>query len=137
MTKNNFFQPQEFTEDKLRVEIPPETSLIQGDRVPNGYDPMGQVYLEGRAYRGFGGGSTPWWVIISGWMIFGSFSFLTLGVALEAIKDLLVQKSTSGDLLASFFGYFPLIIAIIISGSILFILWKGTKAKLARKRRNR
>lgn len=132
MSEKNFFEPPEFTEDKLRAEIPPD-SLLTGDRVPNSDDPMGRIYLEGRAYRSLGKGNLRWWVLILAWFIFGSIAFSVFAIFLDGIKNSLTNK----------FGYsyipiyLPLIIVIMLFGAILYGLWKETKAKLALKSRNR
>lgn len=111
-----------------------ESELPQGDRIPDGYTPMGIAHLEGRAYGSFSRVNTPWWVIISGWVIFGFVTFTILGVVLQNIEALVPQKIDINNLLITLMGYASFLIGIVIYGAILFSLWRGTKAKLARKR---
>jgi hypothetical protein len=68
---NQFFRDEKLDEDQLFVEVPAEQKSPYQERIPSGYDPMGEIYLRGRAYRSLSGGTIPWWVLISGWIIFG------------------------------------------------------------------
>jgi hypothetical protein len=102
--------------DRLIVEIPLESKMPYPDRLPSGFDPMQSIGLEGRAFRGLAGGRIPWWVLITGWIIFGGFGLLTLTLAI-----------TSGIL-----SSLPL---ILINGIPIVILWRGTAAKFIVDRR--
>lgn len=73
---------------------------------------MERIELEGKAYRGLASGAQPWWVIISGWIMFGLPS---IGIGIWAIA--------AAD--AALWG--TAVIGIII----LWILYRGTRAKLA------
>lgn len=133
MTEKNFFEPEEFADDKLRVEIPPEVGLPKGDRVPNSDDPMGRIYLEGRAYGSLGKGNLHWWVLIPAWFIFGLIGFAVLAMLLDTIKNSSIGKLNYSDI----WIYLLLIIVIMVFGAILYGLFRETKAKLVRKSRNR
>ncbi len=109
---NQFFRHDKLDEDRLFVEVPAEQKPPHQERIPSGYDPMGEIYLRGRAYRSLSGGTIPWWVLISGWIIFGSPALLMLIAAIA---------SPSWSLLL------PLAFAAIP----LLILWRGTLAKLS------
>jgi hypothetical protein len=102
--------------DRLIVEIPLESKMPYPDRLPSGFDPMQSIGLEGRAFRGLAGGRIPWWVLITGWIIFGGFGLLTLTLAI-----------TSGIV-----SSLPL---ILINGIPIVILWRGTAAKFKVDRR--
>jgi hypothetical protein len=134
---------QQFFEDPNRDRLKTkeslglqESELPQGDKIPSGYDPMGIAHLEGRAYGSFSKVNTPWWVIISGWIIFGFVSFVMLGVVLESIEALVAQKLDINNLPVAAIAYIPLLFGLLIYGAIFFSLWRGTKAKLARKQRH-
>src|ERR687885_580128 len=114
----DFFQNEKLDEDELFVEVPAEQKSPYQERIPSGYDPMGEIYLRGRAYRNLSGGTIPWWVLISGWLIFGSPVLLILIAAIT---------SQSLDLLL------PLVFAAIP----LLILWRGTLSKLSRTKPRR
>jgi VIT1/CCC1 family predicted Fe2+/Mn2+ transporter len=117
--KNSSGQGSNFTRDKIRVEIPTERELTYQQRIPSGYDPMGEIYLRGRAMRNMSSGTIPWWVLISGWVLFGG-SFLLL------ISTAIFSKSLA------------LILYLIIPGIFVLIVLRGTLAKLqTRKRRRR
>jgi hypothetical protein len=102
--------------DKLSIEVPAEQHPLEYDRVPSGYDPMGEIQLRGRVFRGLAGGQTSWWVIISGWLIFGFIAALVLHAAIAT------SSWAMGLLLA---------IALIP----LIVLARGTAAKLSAGRR--
>lgn len=102
--------------DKLSIEIPAEQHPTQYDRVPSGYEPMGEIQLRGRIFSGLAAGQTHWWVLISGWFIFGFITALLLHAAIATLK------LTAWMLLA-------------VSIIPLFVLLKGTIAKLAADRR--
>jgi hypothetical protein len=96
--------------DRLIVEIPLESKMPYPDRLPSGFDPIQSIGLEGRAFRGLAGGRIPWWILITGWIIFGGFALLTLSLAI-----------TSGIL-----SSLPL---LFINSIPILILWRGTAAK--------
>src|ERR687885_2636896 len=79
-----FFRHDKLDEDRLFVKIPAEQKSPHQERVPSGYDPMGEIYLRGRAYRSLSGGTIPWWVLISGWLVFGSPALLMLIVMIAS-----------------------------------------------------
>ncbi|PSB21987.1 hypothetical protein C7B65_00800 [Phormidesmis priestleyi ULC007] len=115
---NRFLPDESLDPDKLSIGIPAEQTPLNPDRIPSGFDPMGEIQLRGRAYRSLAGGQAPWWVLISGWVIFGGFVWIMVRLTV---------------LSSSFVLLIPLAIATIP----LFILLKGTKAKLASQRHRR
>jgi hypothetical protein len=104
--------------EKFVVEIPPEKPPAYHERLTSGFDPMGEIYLRGRAYRGLAGGTQPWWVIMSGWFIFGSIAVMIIGVGISSLSPVLI---------------IPLLFALIP----VIILWRGTAAKLANRKSRR
>lgn len=117
MPDNNFnsFLPEEPpNRDNLSIDIPAEPPLSV-ERVPSGYDPMGEIELRGRVAQGMSSGRIPWWVLITGWVLAGGFAFLLLHLAIQSFSWLLLV---------------PLAIAAIF----LVILWRGTQAKLGQRR---
>lgn len=117
-SENYFGQSSNFDSDKIRVEIPAEQEPIYQQRIPSGYDPMGEIYLRGRAMRNLSSGTKPWWVLISGWVLFGGLFFLVLGIAISSISLALIPY-------------------LIISGVPVLIVLRGTLAKLSAKKRSR
>lgn len=114
-----FLPDDEFESDRIVFEVPADPQPLYDEKVPNGYDPMGEIYLRGRASRGLAGGNAPWWVLISGWVLFGGFALL-----------ILIPVIASAN-----FQVLPvLIIACIPIIAPLIILWRGTTAKLSRKK---
>ncbi|EAZ89503.1 hypothetical protein [Crocosphaera chwakensis] len=105
-------------DDKFSIDIPSQSESPYQDRIPSGYDPMGEIYLRGRAFRGLASGGIPWWILVSGWIIFGGFTLLII-VAVIIAQD--------------FIG----LILLFVPGTILLILWRGTKAKLRRRKSKR
>jgi hypothetical protein len=112
---NRFLPDNNSDPEKLSVEIPAEQP-INPERIPTGYDPMGEIQLRGQAYRGLAGGRIPWWILISGWVIFGFIAAVLLHAAL---------KSSS----------LTLWILFIIMVIPLFILGRGTLAKFSARNR--
>jgi hypothetical protein len=110
-----FFPDDKLDSDRIVVEVPADQKSPYQERIPSGYEPMGEIYLRGRAFRGLAGGRIPWWVLISGWIFFGGLALL---IVISAILPL-----TS----ASFSALLPLIILAIP----LIILWRGTTTKLS------
>ena len=111
-----FFEDNRSDEDRLFVEVPPKAESPYPEQIPSPYDPMGWIHLEGRMARGLAGGNIPWWVLISGWILFSGYASLVLSI---------VVPSPS-------FAALPLLIILAI---FLAILWRGTKAKLSMKKR--
>lgn len=116
--KNFLGEGSNFTRDKIRVEIPAERQPTYHERIPSAYDPMGEIYVRGRAMRSMSSGTMPWWVLISGWVLFGGLFFLLLTAAISSISLALIPY-------------------LIISGIPLVIVLRGTLAKLSTKKRRR
>lgn len=115
-----FLPNDELDRERIVVEVPANPKPTQQERIPSEYDPMGQIYLQGRVFRGLTGGRIPWWVLISGWIIFGGLflSILILAIASAAFEFLPVLL----------FAFIP-----------VMVLWRGTVAKLSieKHRKNR
>ncbi len=109
-----FLPDDDFDRDQLIVDVPVAPDSPYVDRIPSSYVPMGEIYLRGRSYRSLASGRVPWWVLISGWVIYGS-------LILSAIIPLLI----SGEI-----QYLPLLGLTAIP---LWILWRGTMAKFSPK----
>ena len=100
--------PKQFSE--IPPPLPPTIS-----KTPTGFDPMERIDLEGQAYRGLSGGGAPWWVIITGWCVFGL-----------PLVGMVVLALVTGD--------FALFAAAPFAMIAFVILARGTKAKLADQR---
>lgn len=110
----NKYLPDENVEpDKLSIEIPAEQRLMP-EKTPSGFDPMGEIQLRGHAYRGLSGGDTAWWILISGWFVFGCIFAVLLHAAIN---------STS----------LTVWIFLIVMAIPLIILGRGTIAKMSRR----
>jgi hypothetical protein len=112
-----YFEDDRSDEDRLFVEVPTKSESPYPEKIPSPYDPMGWIHLEGKMARGFVGGNMPWWVLISGWFLFSCYGAVVMAIVLPAPS----------------FGALPILIILAI---FLAILWRGTSAKLAMKRRN-
>ncbi|MEO0935619.1 MAG: hypothetical protein AAFY21_18355, partial [Cyanobacteria bacterium J06641_2] len=115
------FLPDEGLESPPIVyEVPPEVETPYQERIPSGYDPMSEIELRGRAFRGLSGGRIPWWVLITGWFIFGFVAFVVLIPMLSTF----MTSGFSIDLVM-------LLPALLIGCIPSIILWRGTTAKLS------
>ena len=99
---------------QLFTEVPPPLPP-QIEKHPSGYSPMERIELQGQAYRGLASGQMPWWVIVSGWVIFGLPCLMMTVVAV-----------TSGEPFVLIASAMPLI--------VLWIMWRGTRAKLTQQK---
>ena len=113
-----FFRDEKLDEDRLFVEVPAEQKPPYQERIPSGYDPMGEIYLRGRAYRSLSGGTIPWWVLISGWLIFGAPALMVLIAAIASPSFIMLP-------------------ALAFAAIPLLILWRGTLAKLSNTKSRR
>lgn len=121
MNKNNddynqFLPGDNLNSEKIFFEVPAAPKPPYQERIPSGYDPMGEIYLRGRASRSLASGRISWWVLISGWLFFGGLALFTL-----------IPAITSGE-----FSFLP---ALAIIAIFFVILWRGTVAKLSIKKR--
>jgi hypothetical protein len=73
-----YFEDNSSAEDRLFVEVPPKSESPYQEKIPSPYDPMGWINLEGSMARGFAGGNMPWWVLISGWILFSGYASIAL-----------------------------------------------------------
>ncbi|MEM6398918.1 MAG: hypothetical protein AAF757_01620 [Cyanobacteria bacterium P01_D01_bin.116] len=117
-----FLPDEEFKSEQFVYEVPSQAEPPSQERIPSAYEPMEKIQLDGRAYRGLAGGKIPWWVLMTGWVVFGGLAFVVL---IPAISSLV-----SGSWLASV----ALIPALLIASVFLTILWRGTNAKLSIKK---
>ncbi|MCJ8279030.1 MAG: hypothetical protein MJK14_03565 [Rivularia sp. ALOHA_DT_140] len=114
-----FIPDEGFESSPIVYQVPSETEIPHQERIPSGYDPMSEIELRGRAYRGLSGGRTPWWVLITGWFIFGIIFF---GVFIPTITTMV-----SGDWII----LISILPALLIAVVFLVIMWRGTSAKLS------
>jgi len=112
---NQFLPDDGLDSEKIVVEVPADPKPPYQERIPSGYDPMGEIYLRGRASRNLAEGRVPWWVLISGWIIFG-FGGLVLSILISAITSAAFEL---------------LLLALLMVSIPLIILWRGTTAKLS------
>jgi len=115
---NQYFTHERLDANKIIVEIPAEQRSVYQERLPSGFDPMGEIYLRGQAYRRLSGGKAKWWVLISGWIIFGGIFVILL--------------------LATFSSPAPAtILPLIFSCFPVFLVLKGTLKKIAEEKRRK
>ena len=113
-----FFQDTRPSDDQLFVEVPADWPSPYPDKIPNGYDPMGEIYLRGRASRNFASGSIPWWVLIVGWLFLGGGVLFVLMVAFATASP-------------------GVLVSLFVPAIFMMILGRGTSAKLYKRRRSR
>ena len=113
--------PVETASRPLYVEVPP-LPPPKIEKASAGYAPMERIALEGQAYRGLASGSQPWWVIITGWVIFG----------VPCVSVLVVTASLFS--LGGGMAVLAMLGAIALCTVYLWIMYRGTKAKLAHQR---
>ena len=102
-----------FTEEPSSLPPPP----IQ--KAPTGLAPMGRIELEGRAYRGLASGNQPWWVLIAGWTLAGLCCLVVL-LSVGAVG-----------------GQFEMLGVIAFCSVLVWIMYRGTCAKLERQEEQR
>lgn len=118
MDKKPFFQEEQTKPDKLFGDLPATTKPPYEEKIPFGFDPIGDIQLRGKAFRGLAGGQIPWWILIAGRVIFGGFALL-----------LAITNLTSRDL--------AVLPAALIPMIFLVILWRGTNKKLFTQKHRR
>lgn len=96
----------------LIVEIPASQAYLEIEPIPNGFSPMGEIYVRGRFFRNLASGDAQWWLIIVAWGALGTNIVMAVFLLLVA-----------GELLA----VLPLSVAVLISAAPLT---RGTVAKL-------
>jgi hypothetical protein len=106
----NDYLPEQKPEE-YSIEVPADQAPLNLDRVPSGNDLMGRIEQRGIAYSRLSRGLAPWWVLISGWVVFG-------GLALGLLK-----MGLAGSIVS-----WVLLVIVILP---LIILAQGTLAKLS------
>ncbi|OKH18871.1 hypothetical protein [[Limnothrix rosea] IAM M-220] len=96
------------------VDVPVNPPVHSYDRIPSGYDPMGEIQLRGRSYRSLASGRMPLWVLVGGWLFLGIPSFCL---------SILILIS----------GGWTAIPIFLIANIIPWILWRGTQAHFKKK----
>ncbi|WP_198805367.1 hypothetical protein [Leptolyngbya sp. BL0902] len=77
----NDYLPEQKPEE-YSIEIPADQSPLNLDQVPSGQDVMGRIEQRGMAYSRLSRGLAPWWILISGWVVFGGLALGLLKMAL-------------------------------------------------------
>ena len=80
---SNRYLPEEEPE-KRSIEIPANQFPSTYDQIPSSDDPMGRIELRGRAYQSLASGRNPWWLLIAGWIVFGSVTLMLAKIAFNA-----------------------------------------------------
>lgn len=106
----NDYLPEQKPEE-YSIEVPADQAPLNLDRVPSGQDIMGRIEQRGIAYSRLARGLAPWWVLVSGWVVFG-------GLALGLLK-----MGLAGNIVS-----WILLVMVILP---LIILAQGTLAKLS------
>ncbi|MBD2425798.1 hypothetical protein [Phormidium sp. FACHB-1136] len=106
----NDYLPEQKPEE-YSIEVPADQAPLNLDRVPSGQDIMGRIEQRGIAYSRLARGLAPWWVLVSGWVVFG-------GLALGLLK-----MGLAGSIVS-----WVLLVIVILP---LIILAQGTLAKLS------
>jgi hypothetical protein len=101
--------------DQIYIQVPLTPHYPYPERIPSASDPIGSIHVRGRAFRTLGGGNVRWWVLISGWLMFGSIFLSVASIAL-------------------FSPSYGLILPLAITLLPLFPLWRGTANKLVQRR---
>lgn len=107
---NQYF-PEPDLEERS-IEIPTNQFPSTYDQVPSSDDPMGRIELRGRAYQNLASGRNPWWLLISGWVVFGGVTLMLAKIAFNA-------------------GAVTPWIFLVISLIPLFIMLRGTLVKIS------
>ncbi|MCT7961536.1 hypothetical protein NG799_05680 [Laspinema sp. D1] len=110
-----FFPDDNPSKGELFIEVPSNSPSPYIERVPNAFDPMGEIQARGMAYRGLSGGNVPGIMLIFGWIIFGTVPLIVL-IAMISL------------------GEYSLLPVFLVSSLMIVILVRGTKAKLDRLR---
>ncbi|AFY37958.1 hypothetical protein Lepto7376_1622 [[Leptolyngbya] sp. PCC 7376] len=105
-------------EEKLvyRVDIPVNPHAYSYDRIPSGYEPMGEIELRGRSYRSLASGRMPLWVLVGGWLFLG---FPALGLSILILIS----------------GGWTMLPLFLMANIIPWILWRGTQAHFTKKKK--
>lgn len=100
--------------DEIRIDIPANSAPSYQERMPLGYDPMGSIELEGRAFRRIfkKRGVSPWVRIVF---------FLIYGLPLLV---LLIQLLIEGSVL---------VLLLVFAGVIAWIVYSQVRAKKHRR----
>lgn len=112
---DKFFHDDNPNKGKLFIDVPINGPSPYIEKIPNAFDPMGEIQARGMAFRGLSGGNVPGIMLIFGWIIFGIIPLLLL-IAIIGL------------------GEYSLLPAFLISTLFIVILVRGTKAKLGRLR---
>ena len=130
-----YFRDEELDQGEISYDIPTEQKLSSPENIPCGYDPMGQIELEGRAYQNISEGNLRGWVVITNWIIFGSPGLYMFFWSLYELSSLANSVLKNGLTINNFMLFVILLFALFCSVLIFSILWRGTIKKLYKKRK--
>ncbi|RUT04397.1 hypothetical protein DSM106972_046250 [Dulcicalothrix desertica PCC 7102] len=78
----DFFSDYNKPQDKLLVDIPASMGTTDVKQIHKAYDPIGEVYAQGRAMRGMSSTGISWWVLLTSWVFLGGLFLWLLSVAI-------------------------------------------------------
>ncbi|MEP0918466.1 hypothetical protein NC981_16680 [Leptolyngbya sp. DQ-M1] len=116
--------------DKRNISVPPPNQYFDVEQVPSGFTPMGEVAVEGRMYRGLSHGRMPWGIIVISWVAIGLPILGLCGYIIYASLEPLLTGTTPLSFQTLFSAILVLALHLLVPGVILFIVIKGTRAKL-------
>ncbi|MBD1843085.1 hypothetical protein H6F89_06630 [Cyanobacteria bacterium FACHB-63] len=116
--------------DKRNISVPPPNQYFDVEQIPSGFTPMGEVGLEERVYRGMSQGRMPWRIIVMSWVAIGLPILGLCGYIVHASLQPLFTGTTSLSFQTLFSTILVLALHLMVPGVILFIVIKGTRAKL-------
>lgn len=66
---NEYFSSKKPEDKELFIEVPVEPRYLYPRKISFGIEPMENIDLEGQVYRSIARGRTPWWVLITSWLL--------------------------------------------------------------------
>lgn len=129
------FNTQPYLSSKRTISIPSSAGQPPLEQLPSGFDPMGEVRLEGRAYRGLSRGKTPWWILVTSWVAIALPVLLLSGYIIYASLQPLLTGATPLNFLNLCSALLVLGLHLMVPSLILIIIGRGTIAKFRHARR--
>ncbi len=124
------FDADPLISDKRSISVPPQAGYFTVEKLPSGFEPMGQIRLEGRAYRKLSQGGVPWWMIITSWVAIALPALFLSGYLIIAALQSFLTESTPLTFSKVCSTLLILGLRLIGLSLMLLIIVRGTRTKL-------
>jgi hypothetical protein len=121
--------PGDIDRDHLTTEQPIDPMVNREMQMPNPFDPIGNITMEGQAMRNLTRRRMPIWVLMAAWASIGLFSFGVLGMVMSLLAQVFGTIGQRGYRLEDFLTIGCFILLSLVPLLVIAVLFRATWRK--------